>query len=137
MRPMSATAVASVITSAAPPTARLPRWTTCQSFENPSTLEYSHIGETTMRLESVSERKEIGSNRCGIALDYAMRGWGLAASERSSGSRHRKTARVAMEPARGLWCVRIATEALDRLPVCGPAHQRLANPLVHRRIAHA
>src|SRR5215510_9697867 len=78
MRPMSAPAVASVITSAAPPTARLPRWTTCQSFENPSTLEYSHIGETTMRLESVSERKEIGSNRCGIALDYAMRGWGAA-----------------------------------------------------------
>src|SRR5262252_7335170 len=73
MRPISATAVASVITSAAPPTARLPRWTRCQSLENPSTLEYSHIGETTMRLESVSERKAIGSKRCGIALDYAMR----------------------------------------------------------------
>src|SRR3977135_1114435 len=56
MRPTGVTAVASVITSAAPPTARLPRCTRCQSFENPSTLEYSHIGETTMRLSSVSER---------------------------------------------------------------------------------
>src|SRR5262249_13332702 len=73
IRPTADTAVASVITSDAPPTARLPRWTRCQSFENPSTLEYSHIGETTIRFDSVSERKAIGSNRCGITLDYAMR----------------------------------------------------------------
>ena len=32
MRPSAVTAVASVNTSAAPPTARLPRWTKCQSF---------------------------------------------------------------------------------------------------------
>ena len=50
-----ATAVASVKTSPAPPTARLPRWTRCQSLAKPSSQEYSHIGETTMRLESVTE----------------------------------------------------------------------------------
>ena len=34
------TAVASVNTSPAPPMARLPRWTRCQSLARPSTLEY-------------------------------------------------------------------------------------------------
>src|SRR5207253_6862965 len=43
------------MTSAARPTARLPRWTKCQSFAKPSTLEYWHIGLTTMRLPSRSE----------------------------------------------------------------------------------
>src|SRR4029077_11130736 len=38
----------------------------CQSFEHPSTLEYSHIGETTIRLASVNERIASGSKRCGI-----------------------------------------------------------------------
>ena len=56
MRPSAVTAVASVNTSAAPPTARLPRCTRCQSLANPSTLEYWHIGDTTMRLASVSAR---------------------------------------------------------------------------------
>ena len=51
-----ATAVASAITIAAPPTARLPRWTMCQSFGRPSVLEYWHIGETKMRLRKASER---------------------------------------------------------------------------------
>jgi CheY-like chemotaxis protein len=70
MRPAGVTAVASVRTSAAPPTARLPRCTRCQSFEKPSTLEYSHIGETTMRLASVSDRMVKGSKRCAIPLGY-------------------------------------------------------------------
>src|SRR6478752_5538113 len=70
MRPSGVTALASVITSAAPPTARVPRWTKCQSFENPSTLEYWHIGDTTMRLASVSERSGSGSRRCDILLEY-------------------------------------------------------------------
>src|SRR5476649_442302 len=67
MRPSAATAVASVITSAAPPTARLPKWTRCQSFEKPSRLEYSHMGETTMRFASVRERIVNESKRCGMA----------------------------------------------------------------------
>ena len=46
MRPSGSTAAASVNTSPAPPTARLPRWTRCQSLANPSTLEYWHIGDT-------------------------------------------------------------------------------------------
>src|SRR3990172_9290399 len=67
MRPSAVTAVASVITSAAPPTARLPRCTKCQSFEKPPTLEYWHIGETMMRLERVSDRIGKGSKRCVMA----------------------------------------------------------------------
>jgi len=63
---LAVTAVASVITRPAPPTARLPRWTKCQSFANPSALEYSHIGETNMRLGNVTVRMVRGSNRCGM-----------------------------------------------------------------------
>ena len=56
IRPSAVTAAASVSTAPAPPTARLPRWTMCHSLANPSRLEYSHIGETTMRLRSVTSR---------------------------------------------------------------------------------
>src|SRR6266536_1402134 len=68
MRPSAVTAAASVNTRAAPPTAREPRWTKCQSVEYPSTLEYWHIGDTRIRLASVRERSGNGSNRCGIAV---------------------------------------------------------------------
>src|SRR3954453_7469689 len=61
MRPTGETPLASMITSPAPPTARLPRWTRCQSFAKPSTLEYWHIGETTMRLRRVRPRRGRGS----------------------------------------------------------------------------
>src|SRR5690348_3606842 len=59
------------MTRAAPPTARLPRWTKCQSFGRPSSLEYWHIGETAIRLRSSSERMANGENSrggmiCGI-----------------------------------------------------------------------
>ena len=57
IRPSGVTAVASVKISPAPPTARLPRWTRCQSLASPSTLEYWHIGETAMRLRRVSCRR--------------------------------------------------------------------------------
>src|ERR1035437_5516958 len=63
MRPSGRTAAASVKTRPAPPTARLPRWTRCQSLANPSWLEYWHIGETAMRLGKVIARKAIGENR--------------------------------------------------------------------------
>ena len=57
MRPSAVTAVASVKISPAPPTARLPKWTKCQSLANPSTLEYWHMGETAMRFKKVSWRR--------------------------------------------------------------------------------
>src|ERR1700692_4501300 len=63
MRPSGLTAFASVITRAAPPIARLPRWTKCQSLANPSTEEYSHIGETAMRCGSVRLRSFSGEKR--------------------------------------------------------------------------
>src|SRR6184192_501015 len=68
MRPSGETAVASVKTSAAPPTARLPRCTKCQSVAKPSTLEYSHIGETMIRLDRVRPLRTSGSKRCATHL---------------------------------------------------------------------
>jgi hypothetical protein len=57
IRPWGETPLASTITSPAPPTARLPRCTKCQSFGMPSSLEYWHIGETKMRFGKVTERR--------------------------------------------------------------------------------
>src|SRR5215213_6066311 len=62
IRPSAVTAVASVSTSPAPPTARLPRWTMCQSVTNPFGLEYSHIGDSTIRLRKVTSRSVRGVN---------------------------------------------------------------------------
>src|ERR1700730_16531298 len=73
MRPSGETADASVKTSEAPPTARLPRWTRCQSFAKPSLLEYSHMGETTMRFRNVAARIWSGSNRCIMMLLWESR----------------------------------------------------------------
>jgi hypothetical protein len=61
IRPRGSTAVASNTTSPAPPTARLPRWTRCQSFARPSSAEYWHMGETAMRLRRVTSRSVSGS----------------------------------------------------------------------------
>src|SRR6185437_3599020 len=69
MRPSGVTAAASVKMSPAPPTARLPRWTKCQSFAKPSSLEYSHIGETTTRLGRVMEPISRGEKRCAGVFD--------------------------------------------------------------------
>src|SRR3569833_2650697 len=66
IRPSGETAVASAITSAAPPTARDQRWTKCQSVAAPYSDEYMHIGETPMRLRSVTERMVSGSKRFGM-----------------------------------------------------------------------
>src|SRR5258708_33620906 len=62
MRPSRETSVISVMTSAAPPIARLPRWTRCQSSGTPSSAEYWHIGETTTRLTSTMSRRRNGVN---------------------------------------------------------------------------
>src|SRR5262245_52213606 len=70
MRPSGVTAVASVKTSPAPPTARDPRWTTCHSLAKPSVLEYSHMGDTRMRLDSSSPRRTSGSKRAAMDTLY-------------------------------------------------------------------
>ena len=68
MRPSGVTALASTKTIAAPPTARLPRCTKCHSFGMPSSDEYWHMGETTMRLRSVSDRTWNGVKRIGMGI---------------------------------------------------------------------
>src|SRR3954469_23871166 len=67
MRPSRVTCVASTMTSPAPEYARWPRWTKCQSLMLPSSAEYWHIGETTMRLGSVTPPSSSGvkSSGCG------------------------------------------------------------------------
>src|SRR6185369_15664049 len=63
MRPSGEIAVASAITKPAPPTAREPKCTRCQSSTKPSSQLYWHIGETPMRFRKVTERSWSGSNR--------------------------------------------------------------------------
>src|SRR3954469_23335361 len=67
IRPRRSTAVASMNTMPAPPCANLPRWTRCQSVTWPSTAEYWHIGETTMRFLVLTPRKAISSNSMALA----------------------------------------------------------------------
>lgn len=65
MRPLACTAVASCIISAAPPSANWPRCTRWKSCRKPSVHEYMHMGDTTMRFFSVSERMVRGWKRGG------------------------------------------------------------------------
>ena len=62
IRPSGETAVASTMTSEAPPTARLPKWTKCQSVGIPSLLEYWHMGETKIRFLNSSPLSLRGEN---------------------------------------------------------------------------
>ena len=62
MRPSRLTSVISVMTRPAPPSARLPRWTRCQSSGMPSSAEYWHIGETTTRFGTTMSRRRNGVN---------------------------------------------------------------------------
>ena len=65
IRPSRLTSVISATTRDAPPAARLPRWTRCQSFGVPSSAEYWHIGDTTTRFESTRSRSRNGVNMGG------------------------------------------------------------------------
>src|SRR5690606_6972505 len=56
------TAVASTMIRPAPPVAREPRCTRCQSPAKPSSAEYWHIGETPIRFRSSTPRNRIASN---------------------------------------------------------------------------
>ena len=62
MRAARLTSVISVMTRPAPPTARLPRCTRCQSLIVPSSAEYMHIGEQTIRFSSSMPRSLKGVN---------------------------------------------------------------------------
>ena len=62
MRPCGLTLVISHITSPAQPSEKLPRCIRCQSFAEPLSELYWHIGETTTRLGSVKPRIVIGEN---------------------------------------------------------------------------
>src|SRR3954470_18772812 len=67
MRPSRVTCVASIIIRPAPLYARWPRWMRCQSFIEPSSAEYWHIGEMTMRLGSVMPPSWNGVKSSGCA----------------------------------------------------------------------
>src|SRR5271169_1159658 len=62
MRPWGSTWVASTTSRPAPELASMPRWVMCQSFAQPSSALYWHIGETTMRLASSTPASLIGEN---------------------------------------------------------------------------
>jgi hypothetical protein len=72
MRPSRVTLVFSTTKSPAPEQAKLPRWTRCQSVMLPSSAEYWHIGETTIRLGRVIPPSWIGVKR------FAVMGYGAA-----------------------------------------------------------
>ncbi len=72
MRPSGVTLAASVSTSPAPPTARLPRCTRCQSSGTPSSAEYWHMGETKTRLGIVTERSRTGLKRRDMEVAAGM-----------------------------------------------------------------
>ncbi len=63
IRPSAVTAVASMQNMPAPDCSSWPQCTRCQSVACPSAAEYWHIGDTTIRLRSVTPRSASGSNR--------------------------------------------------------------------------
>jgi hypothetical protein len=80
--PSYETAVASPITKLAPPTAREPRCTKCQSVATPSSDEYWHMGETPMRLRSVTDLMVSGENKWGeFSLSLFIRKHFITASK--------------------------------------------------------
>ena len=75
MRPCRSTWVASTITRAAPECANMPRCIRCQSLAQPSSAEYWHIGETTMRLASSRPATRKGVNKVlGMRIDSTLAG---------------------------------------------------------------
>src|SRR5688572_4268958 len=72
MRPSGVTPVASTTNSPAPEQAKVPRCTVCQSVIEPSSAEYWHIGETTMRLGSVMPPSSIGVKSLGGGNSNAL-----------------------------------------------------------------
>ena len=67
MRPSGSTAVASRTSIPAPESASDPRWIMCHACACPDSALYWHIGETTMRLGSVSARSVAGEKSLDIS----------------------------------------------------------------------
>src|SRR4026209_2198904 len=65
MRPSRVTLVFSTTNSPAPEQAMVPRCCRCQSVIEPSSAEYWHIGDTTMRLGSVMPPRSSGVKSSG------------------------------------------------------------------------
>src|ERR1700722_9530538 len=115
MRPSGVTAAASVNAKPAPPTARAARCAKCQSFAEPSTDEYWHIGETTMRLAKSTSRMRSLLNRCGMdqwsrsrmdgRAGLVGRGWG-SRYDRRANEPYPAAARGQAEHARRSYCTR-------------------------------
>src|SRR6478752_5850781 len=78
MRPIASTWVASMQNIAAPERLRLLMWVKCQSVGTPSSAEYWHIGDTTIRFFKVRPRSLIGENR---ALMRGSSGMGAGVGE--------------------------------------------------------
>ncbi len=93
IRPSGATAVASVITSPAPPRAKEPRWTRCQSVGRPSTDEYWHIGETHSRLRIVVPRRVRGEKRTLTSVRNEHEPLDVPAGRESAAAGHHRTRR--------------------------------------------
>jgi hypothetical protein len=72
--PFAVTAIASVNTSAAPPIARVPKCTRCQSFAQPSSEEYWHIGDVTILFLNSMPFIRSGSNNFAMLQIRDMRG---------------------------------------------------------------
>ena len=78
MRPGGDTQVISVKTSPAPPVAREPRCTRCQSSGTPSRAQYCAIGDTTTRFTNCRSRRRNGRNIGGGAFDARSRAFSEA-----------------------------------------------------------
>src|SRR6266566_4246358 len=66
----------------------------CQSVARPSTAEYWHIGDTTMRLASVSLRIEKGENRDADMVRSREVFWRIAANSRRALCQKPQAARI-------------------------------------------
>jgi len=75
IRPSGSTALASIVSSAAPDSASCPRWIWCQSFMQPLFAEYWHIGAMTIRLASVRLPTWSGSNSFGPLMRRSIGWW--------------------------------------------------------------
>ena len=130
-------------TSDAPPTARLARCTSCQLFGIPSSEEYWHIGETTIRFRNVTERCVNGVKRATGATTRPTGGlfpatvsWlnvpGQRSIRRSSGG---SEAELRVQPVH---VPRVEDElrARDRLLIDGEPHELEAEPAAARLLEH-
>ena len=92
IRPSGDVQTISVITSAAPPSALLPRWTRWKSVGSPSTAEYMSIAETMIRFFSSSapSRNEWNIGGRGSAGSGCERANHSSMPATNSGSRSRR-----------------------------------------------